>query len=309
MDGRNFAGPPNKTMRYQSAFATLAMLSFVGGCNTVVPEAKMRNLTVAEGTPVKLILLQELHSGREEEGAEVPLMVAENVVAPDGTVVIQKGTLAKGTVSWSRSEGTVSRFVGQPARLSITLEETLAVDETTVPLRAAKDATAEDQRYHFTVKNTGHVDLGRRMEQIWEKEASREMLSQIYEGFEGGRMPNFESPQTKDALRQLADDLKLEGVARVIEQDQVREMNALLQALRGGNAAKTILSGNALLAVAGVMELANVAGSVGQRLGGMFKGRTIRAHVGTEVQGFVAETVEVRVPENPTKDDGDGDGG
>jgi hypothetical protein len=50
--------------------------------------------------------------------------------------------------------------------------------------------------------------------------------------------------------------------------------------------------------VAAVTELTKLAAFAGDRLGGVLRGRTIRAHFGTELTAYVAQDTKV-VPQEP----------
>jgi hypothetical protein len=80
---------------------------------------------------VKLMLLEELRSGRSERASRVNFKVDENVVGEDGSVLIRQGTPAYGTVVRSRKAGAW----GRRGILEIEVNYTNAVDGQRVELR------------------------------------------------------------------------------------------------------------------------------------------------------------------------------
>jgi hypothetical protein len=90
---------------------------------------------LAEGVPVRLVLSQDVKSGRDHKGATVWFTVAEPVRAPDGRVLVAKGSVASGTVI--RSEGR--RMFGKPGKLEVGVQSVQAVDGSIVPLRVMEN--------------------------------------------------------------------------------------------------------------------------------------------------------------------------
>lgn len=98
-------------------------------------------LTLQEGTPVLLLTEEKMVSGETPEGSTVLYKVERDVLGPKGEVLIPAGARAHGKVL--KSEG--SGFFGKAGELNISIESVEAADKTVVPLRAVRDATADDQ--------------------------------------------------------------------------------------------------------------------------------------------------------------------
>ena len=78
-------------------------------------------------------------------------MVTRDVKATDDRVLIPRGAIAYGRVSWSRSAGALSKVVNEPPRLAVSIDRTTAIDDQSVYLRA----TATGEPHHYSGKNTG----------------------------------------------------------------------------------------------------------------------------------------------------------
>ncbi|MCJ8346376.1 hypothetical protein MJH12_12605 [bacterium] len=81
---------------------------------------------------VKLILLDELRSGRSKVGSEVNFKVDENITDSNGTLLIRKGTQAYGTILRSRKAGAW----GRRGILEVEVTYTTAINGERVNLRA-----------------------------------------------------------------------------------------------------------------------------------------------------------------------------
>lgn len=88
--------------------------------------------TLKEGTPVALSLTQTIDSETAIVGETVEFVVSRDVDI-DGTVVIQSGTVATGTIASVEKRG----MLGKPGAIMVTLKSTTAVDGTEVPLRGS----------------------------------------------------------------------------------------------------------------------------------------------------------------------------
>lgn len=272
---------------------TLVLPILIAGCGTMAAKKE----PLAQGTPVKLVLLRPLQAGEAKEGSTVPLMVSEDVKNAEGKVLLAKGTLASAEVKWSRSEGTLSGLMNQPARLTIQLKETKAADGSTVRLTANKEAE-EENVYAFTRDNTGKVDFGEQIEELVKSEASQRLLNEINTALQGGNTPDLNSEDSKKVLQEISSKLSLQQTASILSQGKSDELSKTLEAVNRGQSLAALASGGSLTSVMAVVELANVALEVGSRVSRMLKGRTIRAYAGTEVPAYVEAAVEV-VPKEP----------
>src|SRR5262245_27815736 len=117
--------------------ALVLLVGCVIGCgrNDSSSEPVGKEVTIAKGAEVDLLLLRQIEAGSTREGTLVPFMVAEDVRNPTGDVVIEKGTIAEGEVTWSRSEGTMSGMMRKPARLEVAIKRTRAPGGETILLQ------------------------------------------------------------------------------------------------------------------------------------------------------------------------------
>lgn len=90
--------------------------------------------TLAERTPVKVMLCEQLISGQAKKGQEVAFEVREDLFGANHELLVTKGTPAYGTVIKSNKRG----MFGKPGKLDFTCEYTKAVDGTRVPLRSTE---------------------------------------------------------------------------------------------------------------------------------------------------------------------------
>ncbi len=107
----------------------------------VLQPALAQPVVLKEGTPLLLTTVDRLVSGEVPAGSVVRYKVDRDVLGPQGQVLIARGADARGKVL--KSEG--SGFFGRSGALDISLETVVAVDGTSVPLRAVRAATAADQ--------------------------------------------------------------------------------------------------------------------------------------------------------------------
>ncbi|MCX7800229.1 MAG: hypothetical protein N2109_07805 [Fimbriimonadales bacterium] len=254
-------------------------------------------VVLARGTPVRLMLLAEVHAGQADEGQVVPLMVLEDKKDPSGRILLRRGEPAQARVARSRGAGALSGLINQPARLSIVLDQTKAADGTQV-LLSADPSGRRDAEYAFTRDNTGYP-------RVWEQalnDERRELLQRLAEMLaenRGGNLAN--DPASSELVRQLADRLGLTGTQALAARGELEKATGLLGQIANGDVNPNLLLSAGLHTVAAVTELTKLAAFVGDRLGGVFRGRTIRAHIGTELTAYVAKDAEV-VPQDPPKD-------
>jgi hypothetical protein len=265
----------------------------VASCGPKKPET----VVLAKGTPVRLMLLAELHAGQAEEGQVVPLMVAEDVRDAKGRILLRKGEPASARVARSRGAGALSGLINQPARLSILLDQTKAADGTQV-LLSAEPSGKRDAEYAFTRSNTGYP-------RAWEQalgDDRRELLQRLVEMIaenRGGNLAN--DPASDELVRQLADRLGLTGTQALAAKGELDKATGLLGQIANGNVNPSLLASAGLSTVTALVELTKLASFATDRLSGMLKGRTIRAHFGTELTAYVAQDARV-VPQEPPRE-------
>jgi hypothetical protein len=288
-------------MRIVAMAATVLALVALG-CGPKGPSApELKTASLSKGAEVPLILLRQLEAGSTREGTLVPFMVAQDVEGPDGIVVIPKGAVAEGEVSWSRSEGTLSGVLGQPARLEVRILRTRSSGGDSVPLQS--DSEDERENFEFNRANTGVPDAkisGGGMQGFDSVELETKALAAIEDFFETG-----------DAQKLNVQDDVREWLYKASEENQMQELRSAMDSgssdltrvirhVRDGSL--TQLAGSELLlAVHAVTQLGRLAHSVERSLSSKLKGRTIKAYVGTPAKAFVAKDVRVKVQAGPSR--------
>lgn len=91
---------------------------------------------IAEETPVKLKLLQKLDSHQNRVNDRIRFAVSEDVVGPDRTLLIPKGTPVAGTVTRASHRG----MMGKPGKLEFSIDYVQLNADLRVPLRTQKQS-------------------------------------------------------------------------------------------------------------------------------------------------------------------------
>ncbi|RYG23479.1 hypothetical protein EON82_13910 [bacterium] len=241
---------------------------------TAAPPPAPKKVTLAAGTPVKLVLFDELTSGGSEKGAEVRLALAEPL---SGLPILCP---ASAIVSQSRTEGTLGALLNQPARLAIQIKSLKTPAGEEIPL--AVDTKGETE-YELNRANTGRPEPP-------EGDVPDEALQMsIRELVQKGQTQGLDAKQ----VAELAKRLQLAETAKLAETDKLNEVQGLIQAVRSGTNLATLVTGGAAGAA---MELVRVAGDTCARVGKKLGGRNIRAYPGTTVTAYVAKDTSVTVP-------------
>jgi len=118
--------PPPAPYNTAQAAAPLAPSSPAAG------PATGGKIVLPERTEVRMRLNEDLKSGANKEGEEVPFSVASDVYGPGHVLLIPAGASAYGKVTKSSRRN----FFGKPGKLAFTCEYVLAADGTHVPLRS-----------------------------------------------------------------------------------------------------------------------------------------------------------------------------
>jgi hypothetical protein len=268
----------------------LLPLVFVLGCAKPEAVVTAAPITVSKGTAIPLMLAKQLNAGEAKEGDYVPLLVAENVIV-NGSTVIPKGTLAEGEVTWSRSEGSLSGLMNQPARLEVRIKG-LKLDSGSVALCALQEEP--DKPYAFTRENTGKpVTDEAKVEELLKDELNRQLAEKLADLFDG-KTPDMSTPDAQAALQKIAGEMGLNDTSKLLAQGQsnVGQIAGTIERLQRGDISG-IAKGDLSLSLGAVMELANLAGGLGDKLSRSLKGRTIRAYPGTRLEVFVASDATV----------------
>jgi hypothetical protein len=273
----------------------LIPIVILAGCSAVEPKAQAQQpetVKLEAGTPIKAVLMKELTSGGSREGEEVPLMLSEDVKDPKGRILIPKGTPISGSVTWSRNEGTLGSLLNQPARLKFKVEHVKAVDGATVKISPEK---AKPEDFELNRENTGKITASQTLENLAKDKSNEAVLEAVRDLFEKGEAAKLDSPETRAKLASIAQEMSLPSTSKLLEDNQVDKVTDLVQQIRRGAALTNLATGGSASIVDAALELAGVAGQVGNRLERMLGGRNIRALVGTSIDLYVLETVEIKV--------------
>jgi hypothetical protein len=274
--------------------------------------------TLAAGTELVLSLLGQLEAGQAKEGDKVPLVVSQDVRDDSGNVLIPRGAVVQGEVSWSRSEGSLSGLARQPARLAIRVPEIRTPEGDPVRLVAKLDKP--DEPFMFTRDNTGKIELESTEVQnarghvaesakvvALDKAEIEKIRSEIEAAIKTGEFERLQNDaEFKSAMEKLANDLELSSVRRVVVSEHgkpsgLQKAKELMLCAEKGTFVN--LSGPEMaLAMETIEQLGNAARQIDRKVSGMIKGRTIKAYMGTPVKMYVAETkrVKVTLPTPPT---------
>ena len=268
----------------------LAALFCVYGCGSkngtaaaVGPEA-----VAPKGAEVSLVLLRQVEAGSTREGTLVPFMVAEDVRNSEGKVVLERGAIAEGEVTWSRSEGTLSGLMRKPARLEVSIKRTRAPGGETIPLQADKENPREG--YAFTRANTGLQDA--RVDTRQGVNLTEQVRDSVDEFFETGDSSKLDAQEeVREWLSRMASENGMNDLRGKMD-GHTSDLEKVVRNVRDGSI-MSLAGPEMVLAVNAVMELGRLAHSVERSIGSKIKGRTIKAYVGTPARAYVAEDVKV----------------
>jgi hypothetical protein len=273
--------------RRVSLFAAALVMA---SCASQAPEPA--TVPVPPGTPVPLILARQISAGDIAEGAFVPFLVSEDVVI-DGKVVIPRGSPAGGTVTWSRSEGTLSGLMNKPARLEVRID---FVRLESGPMQVATDPTEPKKPYAFTRENTGipAADTAK-VEELLKDEVNRKLAEKLGELFEG-KTPDLSTPESQATLQKIAADMGLNDTTKLLNdgKSNAGQIAGTIERLQRGDLSG-LAKGELSLSLGAVIELANLVGGFGDRISRSLKGRTIRAYPGTKVTAYLVSGTTVTV--------------
>jgi hypothetical protein len=226
---------------------------------------------------VSLLLLTELSAGGSPEGKRVALLVTEDFTAPNGTNV-PKGSIAYRKVHWSRSAGALSGLFNEPARLAIKLDSVAGMDGNPValvPVGADKEGV-----FHFHGGNTGIERASDAIEEVLNDAGAKEALEVMLGGLLGKEMGSNE------VVALLAKRLSLANIAKLVEVNSLGDLVGTFKSIAAGEITR-IGTAHAGIVIEAVTELTGLRKSVGDRIAGLFRGRTIRAYPGTPVRAIV----------------------
>ena len=266
-----------------------AILYTTIGCGAPPPTLKSQEATIPSGTELKLALGEPLSAGSSKEGTPVTLIVAEPLLL-NGQEVIREGTLVRGAVTWSRSEGTLSAIANQPARLAISIDTTVAIDGSPVKLSAASSG---EPTFQFTRENTSQASL--EVSAALEDSVKRQLLETLVKSVDESKPIDLDASQ-REILAQIAKDAGMNETVKAISEqgDGLSSMLKTLSTPRG--LAQGFTGGQTGLLLEAAGQVFSLVDQVGSKLSRMTKGRTIRAPIGMRVSAYVIEDVTVRLP-------------
>lgn len=231
-------------------------------------------VTLPKGTPIELILLEGIDAGGTKEGALVEMGVLKDVKV-SGKIVIPMGAKATGEVTKSRGASLLGAVTNKPARLEMTLKSVVLADGREIEIRDQD----EDLVYVFTQENTAERLDAAKIDNLWNDSGARNSLTKIAQGALEGKDLGDQSAEVQN----LAERLGLEK-AKDLSTEPGKEvtMERVLQAM-ADNDAGGVDGVQAVLLAQAVGEVSDMVSSVDHKLRGVFKGRTIRATIGTPV--------------------------
>ncbi len=266
----------------------VGLLAAVGAGGYFAYGKLLKKSPLDRGTEVKLVLMQQLEAGKDPEGTSVKLMVAEDVLtAGGGGIAIHKGSLLSGKISQSRGENALAAITNKPARLELMINQAIAADGQAIKLTSANNGIL-DQPISLNRGNTGRQNLSAKLQSIASDPEVMRALSQIERSFKEGGRVDVTDETTKRGFEKIAKQLNMKNLEEVVLGNRVAEVNSVLDS---AEKVGTVLSDP--LAIGAVLELANIAGEIGSKLGQMLKGRKIIAYPGTPISVFVGETTQV----------------
>lgn len=250
-------------------------------------------VTVPSGTKLSLILLESLDAGGSKVGDKVELALAEPVVLKN-LVALPVGTRATAEISESRGASLAAAVTNRPARLKITLTGVQLPDGRSVPVRTPEGEVV----YEFTQANTADRVDSARVDRLWSEPQSRQALTRIAENF----IQKQPLDENETELKNLVEALGMEKT-RMLMDDQKNP--ASKRKITLGTAFDALVTGgigrltgiDVVLAAQAMGEVTSLVSSVDHKLRGIFKGRTIRATVGTPID--VVTGITVVVPLDP----------
>lgn len=249
-----------------------------------------QKITLPAESQIECLLLEGLDAGGSKVGQEVTLGVLKYVKAR-GKTVIPMGTKVIAEISRSRGASLLNAISNTPARLEMTLKHIVLSDGREIPVRANEGK----EIYIFTQENTADRIDSAKIDNLWNDPEARGSLLKIAEGAVTGKGLEEQQKQIKN----LADRLGLEHTSELTSEPgksvQGLDLISALDMMRKGDTGS--LDGvQAVLAAQAVGELADLTSSIDHKVRGIFKGRTIRATIGTPVLLYTAKAESFEFP-------------
>ena len=240
---------------------------------------------LADGTPVKLLLLQQITSGGTPKGEEIPVIVAEEVKDSRGRIAIPLGATGLIEVVQSRGATAVTQLVNQPARLGIQFLSVTDTQGRVIPLRAQAAPGADP--LELTRDSTGSRDLSDAALKLKDNEELQRSWESVQKALENRGAGSLQAPDLRKALQDVASEMDMPATMQSLDDNRpwADLGNALDQARKGDLSG---LSGpDAMIALTALKELGGLLGTADKTLRGVFKGRNITAPVGLELTAYV----------------------
>jgi len=252
--------------------------------------AQMQKVTLPAESQVECILLEGVDAGGSKVGDEVSLGVLRDVKV-GGKTVIPMGAKVIAEINRSRGASLFGAMGNTPARLEMTLKHVLLADGREIAVRANESK----EIFVFTQENTADRIDSAKIDNLWNDPEARGSLVKIAEGAVTGKGLEEQHKQ----LKNLADRLGLEHTSELAAEPgksvQGLDLISALDMMRKGDTGS--LDGvQAVLAAQAVGELADLTSSIDHKVRGIFKGRTIRATIGTPVLLYTAKAESFELP-------------
>ncbi|MDI9641297.1 hypothetical protein QPK87_06435 [Kamptonema cortianum] len=284
-----------KFVRFFVGLAVLAAVGFgwywwkSGGSQKGLEALGLQEVTVPAGLEIQLLLLEGLDAGGSKVGDEVQMGVLEDV-KHHGSIVIARGARAFGKVAKSRGASLAGALTNQPARLEIELQHLQLADGRKVALVNEK----REKVYAFTQANTAERVEASKVDRLWDNEAAKKTLTDIKESVLEGKA----LPDSQKAIAEVLEDAGLNkskdlATGKAPQSDSLT-LEKAMAAMQSGSVG-SLTGFDAVLAAQALGEIADLASSVDHKLRGVFKGRTIRATIGTPLTVKTGEPFKVMV--------------
>jgi hypothetical protein len=177
----------------------------------------------------------------------------------------------------------------------VAIETTVAADGRAVDLCA--DVKDPKEAFEFNRANTGTAGAADALDAMVTDERDEKVLVAMQQLFENGDARELESAHGRERLRAMGQKLNLPGLQSLAQQGEVGRVRGLLDQLRKGTSfarlSPAAMDGPMTLET--IMEMAQVARKVNDRINKASHGRNIKAYIGTPVTGFVEKGVTVQV--------------
>jgi len=215
---------------------------------------------LANGTPIRLILADDLTSGGAKEGSTVRFVLNTDLGRDE---LPKMGELVTCTVTWSRSEGTLGGLTNRPARLKVKIDSLGPYF-----LSASRD---EAQDYEFNRENTG-LPSDRGTDVSAEKV---DLLEKLLVGQSNEEI-------SADFIESLGSESSLPETQKLLKSAPYVHQTSVIAALASGGTTAEFS-----LALSAVNEIRGVLGRNIGKLKRTLSGRNIHAYPGTEVTVYV----------------------